>query len=100
MQINDELGQLERGLEGAFASLCPGGRLVVISFHSLEDRLVKRYFKSQSQPPALPRRLPVREPQTRQPGRVVGKPLRAAPAEQRVNPRSRSAILRVLERCA
>ena len=100
MQVNDEIGELERGLQAAFESLTPGGRLVVISFHSVEDRVVKRYFRSLTRAPALPRRLPVRDFQSQPRAKAVVGPLRASDAERARNPRSRSALLRAVERCA
>jgi 16S rRNA (cytosine1402-N4)-methyltransferase len=100
MFINDELGQLERGLNGALAALSPGGRLAVISFHSLEDRAVKRFMQRNSQlDPAL-RHLPVVPPQVRPLLKLIGKKTRPGDAELKRNPRSRSALLRVAERLA
>ena len=99
MHVNDELGELATALRAAFEILRPGGRLAIITFHSLEDRLVKRAFRELSSPPQLPRRLPVRGDQQQQPrGRLVGGPLRAGPRELADNPRARSATLRILER--
>jgi len=100
MFTNDELGQLERGLNGALDALAPGGRLVVISFHSLEDRVVKRFMQRESQiDPAL-RDLPV-VPAAAQPRlKLIGRKSRPAPAELHRNPRARSALLRVAERLA
>jgi len=100
MHINDELGQLGRGLNGALAALTPGGRLAVISFHSLEDRAVKQFMQRHSQlDPAL-RHLPVVPPQVRPLLKLIGKKARASAAELRRNPRARSALLRVAERLA
>ena len=100
MFINDETGQLERGLSGALDALAPGGRLAVISFHSLEDRLVKRFMQRESQiDPAL-KCLPV-VPAAAQPRlKLIGRKSRPAPAELQRNPRARSALLRVAERLA
>ena len=100
MFTNDELGQLERGLGGALDALAPGGRLAVISFHSLEDRVVKRFMQRESQiDPAL-RDLPV-VPAAAQPRlKLIGRKSRPAPAELQRNPRARSALLRVAERLA
>jgi len=98
--INDELQELQRGVQGAFDSLAVGGRLAVISFHSLEDRQVKQAFKALSQPPVLPRRLPVQDAQTVVRGRLVSGPIRAGQSELDANPRARSATLRVIERVA
>jgi 16S rRNA (cytosine1402-N4)-methyltransferase len=98
MFINDELGQLERGLTGALAVLAAGGRLVVISFHSLEDRLVKRFMQRESQiDPAL-RGLPVIPAGARPRLKLIGRKLRPSAAELARNPRARSALLRVAER--
>ena len=96
--INDELNELKQGLQAAFDNLATGGRLAVISFHSLEDREVKRAFKALSRPPGLPRRLPVPENQAAVSGRLVSGPIRAGHAELQENPRARSATLRVIER--
>ena len=98
--INDELQELQRGVQGAFDSLAVGGRLAVISFHSLEDRQVKQAFKALSQPPVLPRRLPVQDAQTVVRGRLVSGAIRAGQRELDANPRARSATLRVIERVA
>jgi 16S rRNA (cytosine1402-N4)-methyltransferase len=100
IQVNGELDALSRGLERAFERLAVEGRLAVISFHSLEDRLVKQYFRRQSTPPGLPRRLPVRDSESRPPGRLVGSPVTAGEVEIALNPRARSARLRVLEKVA
>lgn len=100
MQVNEELPSLERGLEAAFERLDRGGRLAVITFHSLEDRLVKRFFRGLTAPPALPRRLPVRGAQAAARARSVGQSVVPGEAEQRANPRARSARLRVVEKAA
>jgi len=100
MFINDEPGQLERGLSGALETLAPGGRLVVISFHSLEDRVVKRFMQRESHiDPAL-RDLPVVPAGARPRLKLIGRKSRPAPAELQRNPRARSALLRVAERLA
>jgi len=98
MFINDELGELERALNGAVAVLAAGGRLAVITFHSLEDRLVKRFLQRESQlDPALAR-LPV-VPRTARPAlTLVGRKRRPSEAELKRNPRARSALLRVAEK--
>jgi 16S rRNA (cytosine1402-N4)-methyltransferase len=81
------------------ARLGVGGRLVVISFHSLEDRIVKRFMRDESQPPRLPDRLPVRAADLPTPElRLVGKPIYAGDEEVAANPRARSAVMRVAER--
>jgi 16S rRNA (cytosine1402-N4)-methyltransferase len=98
MFINDELGQLEKGLAAALEFLTPGGRLAVISFHSLEDRVVKRFMKQQTEiDPALADlpMLPVgSEPRLK----LVGRKSRAVAKEVDSNPRARSALLRVAEK--
>lgn len=86
-------------LPQAVAALASGGRLVVISFHSLEDRIVKRFMRDESQADKLPLGLPVRASELPQPKlRVIGKPIRPAKNEIDANPRARSAVLRVAER--
>jgi len=99
--INQELEELSLGLDQALALLAPHGRLVVITFHSLEDRLVKRFLRSHSQPPPIPRGMAVREADRPRPLlRLVGRAQPASDAEAAANPRSRSAMLRVAERLA
>jgi 16S rRNA (cytosine1402-N4)-methyltransferase len=96
VQVNDELGSLERALPAAAAALKPGGRLAVISFHSLEDRIVKHFIRGEI-PRPVRRGLPppaVAEP----PLRAVGRKLVADSAEVARNQRARSAVLRVAER--
>ncbi|NDU85085.1 MAG: 16S rRNA (cytosine(1402)-N(4))-methyltransferase RsmH [Ferrovum sp.] len=101
LYINQELEEIALVLPQAVRVMRQGGRLVVISFHSLEDRLVKRYFQSQSRPPEIPRGMAVREAERPAPRlKLVGKSVRAGRAEVERNPRSRSAILRVAERTA
>jgi 16S rRNA (cytosine1402-N4)-methyltransferase len=98
MFINDELGQLEKGLAAALEFLVPGGRLAVISFHSLEDRIVKRFMKRQTEiDPAL-RDLPVLPTGVEPRLKLVGRKSRAVAAEVDTNPRARSALLRVAEK--
>ena len=97
--INDELALLERALSNALECLAPDGRLVVISFHSLEDRIVKRFMREQSRGPTLPRGLPITIdalPASRLV--AVGRARHCQPAEMEANPRARSARLRVARR--
>ena len=97
--INQELEELSLALPQSVARLANGGRLVVISFHSLEDRIVKRFMREQSQPPQLPKRLPVRSADMAKPIlRLVGKAQFPSAAEVATNPRARSAVMRVAER--
>jgi len=100
IHINQELAQVSRLLDSIFDILKIGGRLLVISFHSLEDRLVKRFFRLHSTPAKLPRGLPVRDDELQSTIRlsVIGKAIRAGVEELSVNPRARSAVLRVAER--
>ena len=100
MFINDELGEIERALAAALKVLSPGGRLVVISFHSLEDRLVKQFMRRESQPDPALAKLPMLPPGYEPRLALVGRKLKAGDDELRANPRSRSAILRVAERLA
>lgn len=99
IHINAELDELEAGLAAARAALAVGGRLCVISFHSLEDRLVKRFMRDHSRVDPALRRLPV-IPESAQPDftLVTTRGVRAGEAELAVNPRARSAVLRVAER--
>ena len=96
--INQELQAVEKGLEGAASVLAKKGRLSVISFHSLEDRIVKRFMRDMSNRPKLPAGLPVMEADIVVPFQLVSKSIVAGEAELGLNPRSRSARLRVLER--
>ncbi|EKS7793540.1 16S rRNA (cytosine(1402)-N(4))-methyltransferase RsmH [Edwardsiella piscicida] len=101
--INSELDEIERALEGALVALAPQGRLSVISFHSLEDRLVKRFMRQYSRGPQVPKGLPLTEAQLQAQGgpqlKALGKRM---PDEREVadNPRARSSVLRVAERIA
>ncbi len=99
--INNELGELQEALGQALDVLRPGGRLVVISFHSLEDRIVKRFMRDQARGEELPRNLPVMgDTRIGQTMRLIGKAVRAGTQEVARNPRARSAVLRVAERLA
>lgn len=97
--INQELEELSLVLPQAASLLAPGGRLAVIAFHSLEDRIVKRFLRDESRPPQLPSRLPIRASEMPQPRlKLESKPIRPSDAEVAANPRARSAILRVAQR--
>lgn len=99
IHVNRELEELAHVLPQCVDRLKAGGRLVVISFHSLEDRIVKRFLRDQAQPPKLPARLPVRAAELPAPKlRLVGKAIEPGPAETAANPRARSARMRVAER--
>ncbi|MCK6392556.1 16S rRNA (cytosine(1402)-N(4))-methyltransferase RsmH [Zoogloea sp.] len=97
--VNQELEELSLVLPQVVAALAVGGRLVVISFHSLEDRIVKRFMRDESRPPQLPARLPVRAADLPKPRLgLVGKAVRPSDAEVAANARSRSAVMRIAER--
>jgi len=98
IHINRELAELRACLDGVCGLLCTGGRLVVISFHSLEDRIVKRFIRDEARGERFPRGLPVTARETSPRLRPVGKPVRPSSAEVAANPRARSALMRVAER--
>ena len=99
VHVNDELGELERGLAATPGLLAPGGRLVVLSFHSLEDRIVKRFMRGDGVVPTHPRRLPVvGVPRSASVMTPLGSVRRPRAEEVAVNPRARSAVLRAAER--
>jgi 16S rRNA (cytosine1402-N4)-methyltransferase len=98
IHINQELEELRRALPQCVRALAPGGRLVAISFHSLEDRIIKRFLRAHSQPQSLAR-LPLREAERPQPTlRLIGRAQRPGADEIAANPRARSAVMRVAER--
>jgi 16S rRNA (cytosine1402-N4)-methyltransferase len=97
--INNELADLARGLEAAIRRLRPGGRLVVISFHSLEDRLVKRTMREAARPGQVRRNIP-QHPDMKPSLRLIGNAVKASRAELSVNPRARSAVMRIAEKIA
>ncbi|BCF89759.1 MULTISPECIES: 16S rRNA (cytosine(1402)-N(4))-methyltransferase RsmH [Paraburkholderia] len=100
IHINQELAELQVVLEAALSLLEQGGRLVVISFHSLEDRIVKRFMQTHSSAPAVDRRLPIRAVDLPSPPlKLIGRVF-ASDAEVAANPRARSAVMRVAERIA
>ena len=93
--INSELEELEAALEQSLSVLAPGGRLVAISFHSLEDRIVKRFMRNRSKPAPADTGFPEEiEPLLE----IIGKPRRPGDDEVQTNPRARSAVLRVAEK--
>ena len=99
--VNSELEEIEQALKGALTALAPGGRLSIISFHSLEDRLVKRFMREQSRGPQVPAGLPMTEAQLQKLGgrhlKALGK-MMPGEAEVAENPRARSSVLRIAER--
>lgn len=97
IHINRELDDLREVLAQALEVLGRGGRLVVISFHSLEDRIVKHFMREQARGPRLPKGVPVQLEQLQGRLRLVGKPVRPGEAEVARNPRARSAVMRVAE---
>ncbi|HKX54758.1 MAG TPA: 16S rRNA (cytosine(1402)-N(4))-methyltransferase RsmH, partial [Xanthomonadales bacterium] len=99
IEINNELADLATGLNAAIKVLRPGGRLAVISFHSLEDRLVKRTFREAARPGKVRRNIP-EHPEARAVIQLIGKAIRPSVDELSVNPRSRSAVMRVAEKLA
>ena len=98
--MNRELEQLESALPQAVRLLAPGGRLCVISFHSLEDRIVKRFIRREAQGDPVYAGLPDVPPHARPRLQLVGGAVMAGDAEVQSNPRARSAVLRVAERLA
>ena len=101
IHVNQELEELAVTLPQALDALEPGGRLAVVSFHSLEDRIVKNFMRDHARADSLPRGVPVRAADLPAPRlRVVGRPVRAGDDELRRNPRARSATLRVAEKTA
>jgi len=99
IHVNQELEELSLVLARGVELLRAGGRLVVLSFHSLEDRIVKRFIRDQARPGSIPDRLPLRAAELPPPRLVpLGKPVRASAAQIAANPRARSAVMRVAER--
>jgi 16S rRNA (cytosine1402-N4)-methyltransferase len=99
IHLNQELEELSLALPQCVELLVPPGRLVVISFHSLEDRIVKRFLRDNARPDRLPPRLPLRARDLPRPRlKLIGRALRPSSAEIRENPRARSAIMRVAEK--
>ncbi len=100
MYINSELDQIEKALTASLSVLADGGRLVVISFHSLEDRLVKQFMKKYSKGKQVPRGLPVSEAELNKGKKLelIGRKLKPSKAEVAENVRSRSSVLRIAQR--
>ena len=98
--VNNELGDLESVLDQSIECLAPGGRLSVISFHSLEDRIVKRFIRDQERGKSLPPEVPVMDEQLGKTLRRIGKAIMPDQAEIDRNARARSAVLRIAERLA
>lgn len=98
IHVNRELEELAQALPQALRALAPGGRLAVVSFHSLDDRIVKRFFAAEARGEQLPERLPVTAAAAHPRLALIGKPVRPGEEEVRRNPRARSACLRVAER--
>ena len=99
IHVNKELEQLARVLPQAMNMLRGSGRLVVISFHSLEDRIVKHFMRDEASTDNLPKNLPLRSIDLPQPNlRLLGKPVKASAGEIATNPRARSAVMRVAEK--
>ena len=98
MHINNELSELESALEVVLSSLATGGRLVVISFHSLEDRMVKKFMARCAKGDVFPRGVPVTAEQLKPALKLIGRPIRATADEVRVNSRARSAVMRTAEK--
>ena len=98
IHINRELDELSNCLEQLISLMNAGGRIVVISFHSLEDRIVKNFFKRKAQGEYFPRKFPIKDAEIKRTLRVLGKPLKASTQEVFNNRRSRSATMRVAEK--
>lgn len=97
--VNEEMAELDAALEQSLQVLKPAGRLVVIAFHSLEDRRVKRFIRDESGHKYDPGKLPVKEvDRVKGALKKIGKAIKASAEEVRINPRARSAVLRVAER--
>lgn len=98
--INSELEEVKTALESALKVLKPGGRLAVISFHSLEDRMVKQFIRKHSKPAPIPRGLPLRDDQIEQnlSLKAIGKAIKPSKSETGENVRARSSVLRIAER--
>ena len=98
--INHELNDLEIFLDKILDVMAVGGRICIISFHSLEDRMVKRFFRKEAKGDDYPKHLPIRQAELNPKLRIIGKDIRASAKEYAQNIRSRSAIMRVAEKIA
>ena len=98
LHVNGELDALRDALQAILLALAPGGRMVVISFHSLEDRIVKRFIRAAVRGPQLPPGVPIRHAEYPGLVRQIGKAVMPTPAEVSKNPRARSAVMRIAER--
>ncbi len=98
IQVNQELSQVSEALPQAVSLLNEGGRLAVISFHSLEDRIVKRFIRKYSTPNLPPKNIPVSEDAYNTPLQSIGRAIKPSKQEVAENPRSRSSVLRIAER--
>ena len=98
--VNDEVSEISQGLELALEALAPGGKLVAISFHSIEDRIVKRFIRNQSRGNFYPPEIPVPNEMMHPRLRQIGKPLKPGTEEIHRNPRSRSAVFRAAQKVA
>ena len=98
IKINSELKELSTFLDSVLDMLVIGGRLVIISFHSLEDRLVKRFMRDMSRGVSIPKEIPVEDKLINRRMKLLGRPIKPSKSETEINPRARSAIMRVAEK--
>jgi 16S rRNA (cytosine1402-N4)-methyltransferase len=96
--VNEELTDLEKALPQALDGLQKGGRLVAISFHSLEDRIVKQFIRQHEKGEEMPHGLPIKGSDFNAKLKSIGKPVKAGEKELNLNPRARSAIMRIAEK--
>ena len=98
--INNEIGEIEKVLRQVYDVLKPGGRMLVISFHSLEDRIVKRFLRDEARGDAFPPDLPVTMDELSPRFKIIGKAIKPSSEEIEINPRARSAVLRIGQKLA
>ena len=98
LHVNQELRQISEALPQAVELLNEGGRIAVISFHSLEDRIVKRFLRSLSTPNLPPKNIPISEDAYKTPLKLIGRAIKPSNEEVKANPRARSSVLRIAER--